>query len=64
MTGLNPTPQTPGIHIASATGSKPARASAVCHCGASATATGPEQVQRLAEGWNTHHGPAHQGAAT
>ncbi|CAL9303167.1 hypothetical protein SUDANB91_03584 [Streptomyces sp. SudanB91_2054] len=58
---LTPTQAAPGLHISKPTPDAPAIGSAVCHCGASATATGDAQVQRLVQGWEANHGSAHQG---
>jgi hypothetical protein len=55
MTDLTPTPERPGLHINPARG----RAAAVCHCGASATATGDAEVRALVSGWEANHGSAH-----
>ncbi|MDI3418572.1 hypothetical protein [Streptomyces luteolus] len=60
MTDLTPTPDRPGLHISKPSPSTPATASAVCHCGATATANGDNQVKALVDGWTTNHGPAHQ----
>ncbi|MEU2438516.1 hypothetical protein ABZ595_20425 [Streptomyces rubradiris] len=63
MSDLTPTPDRPGLHVAKASPNSPATGSAACHCGAHATATGDDQVKALVDGWNTHHGAAHnQGA--
>lgn len=59
MTDLTPTPERPGLHISKASPDEPATASAVCHCGASAQATGDAQVGALVAGWKADHGPAH-----
>ncbi|MDI3347744.1 hypothetical protein ACFVS5_16370 [Streptomyces albidoflavus] len=59
MSDLTPTPDRPGLHVSKPSPSVPATASAVCHCGASATATGDDQVRALVEGYTNHHGPAH-----
>ncbi|MFF9146165.1 hypothetical protein ACF1BN_15020 [Streptomyces sp. NPDC014861] len=59
MSDLNPTSSSPGLHVSKPSPSEPATASAVCHCGASATAKGDAQVGALVAGWNTNHGPAH-----
>nr|WP_307819137.1 hypothetical protein [Streptomyces sabulosicollis] len=59
MANLTPTPNTPGLHVSKPSPSAPARGSAVCHCGASATATGDAQVRALVEGYTANHGPAH-----
>lgn len=55
---LTPTPDKPGLHVSKPSPSTPAQASAVCHCGASASATG-DAVFRLVQGWEANHGPAH-----
>lgn len=60
MSDLTPTPDRPGLHITAATRTTPATASAVCPCGASATATGDSQVRALTAGYAAHHGPAHR----
>lgn len=59
MTDLTPTPDRPGLHISKHAPDQPATASAVCHCGASAAATGDAQVGALVAGWEAAHGPAH-----
>ena len=59
MADLTPTPERPGLHVSKPSPSDPATASAVCHCGASATATGDDQVRALVEGYTANHGPAH-----
>ncbi|MFK0296424.1 hypothetical protein ACIQU6_38960 [Streptomyces sp. NPDC090442] len=59
MADLTPTPDRPGLHVSKPSPSAPAEASAVCHCGARATATGDDQVRALVAGWDAHHGPAH-----
>ncbi|WP_078559612.1 hypothetical protein [Streptomyces sp. PRh5] len=59
MTDLTPTPATPGLHVSKPSPSAPARGSAVCRCGATATAVGDAQVLRLVRGWEANHGPAH-----
>lgn len=59
VTDLTPSPDRPGLHVTKTSPASPAQASAVCHCGATANATGDDQVRALVEGWNTHHGPAH-----
>lgn len=56
---LHPTPDKPGLHISKPGPNTPATGSAVCHCGASATANGDQQVKALVEGWDANHGPAH-----
>ncbi|MFF5701585.1 hypothetical protein ACFY7H_03660 [Streptomyces sp. NPDC012794] len=56
---LTPSPDRPGLHVSKPSPSTPATASAVCHCGASATAKGDAQVGALVAGWNTNHGSAH-----
>ncbi|MFE1267274.1 hypothetical protein [Streptomyces sp. NPDC058758] len=60
MAKLTPSPDRPGLHVSKLSPSEPATASAVCHCGATATATGDAQVGALVAGWNAHHGPAHK----
>lgn len=60
MADLTPTPDRPGLHVSKPSPSVPATASAVCHCGASATARGDDQVKALVEGYTAHHGPAHE----
>lgn len=57
---LAPTQNTPGLHISKPSPSEPATASAVCHCGATASAKGDAQVGALVAGWNASHGPAHR----
>ncbi|MFI8516194.1 hypothetical protein ACIGHB_34230 [Streptomyces sp. NPDC085460] len=59
MSDLTPTSSSPGLHVSKPSPSEPATASAVCHCGASATAKGDAQVGALVAGWNTNHGSAH-----
>ena len=59
MADLTPTPERPGLHVSKPDPDLPATGSAVCHCGASATASGDEQVLRLVQGWEADHGPAH-----
>ena len=59
MSDLTPTPDRPGLHVAKPSPNEPAHGSAVCHCGASAKATGDAQVRLLVEGWTANHGPAH-----
>ncbi|MEY2231383.1 MULTISPECIES: hypothetical protein [Streptomyces] len=59
MAKLTPTNNTPGLHISKPSASEPATASAVCHCGASASAKGDAQVGALVAGWNANHGSAH-----
>ncbi|WP_274914530.1 hypothetical protein [Streptomyces sp. WZ-12] len=59
MADLTPTPDRPGLHVSKPSPSAPAQASAVCHCGARATAHGDDQVRRLVQGWEANHGPAH-----
>ncbi|MER7183789.1 hypothetical protein ABT404_30675 [Streptomyces hyaluromycini] len=54
MSDLRPTSDTPGLWIGNG------KAAAVCHCGASATAKGDDQVRCLVQGWEANHGPAHQ----
>ncbi|MFE5164000.1 hypothetical protein ACFRNT_37055 [Streptomyces sp. NPDC056697] len=62
MADLTPTPNTPGLHVSKPSPSAPAQGSAVCHCGASATATGDAQVVALVQGYTANHGPAHHKA--
>ncbi|MET3982412.1 hypothetical protein ABIC27_000249 [Streptomyces sp. PvR034] len=57
---LTPTNDAPGLHVSKPSPSEPATASAVCHCGASATAKGDAQVSALVAGWNANHGSAHR----
>ncbi|MFB7546053.1 hypothetical protein [Streptomyces sp. NPDC056154] len=59
MTDLSPTPDRPGLHVSKLSPNTPATGSAVCHCGASATATGDAQVKALVDGWTANHGAAH-----
>ncbi|MEU0728304.1 hypothetical protein [Streptomyces sp. NPDC006140] len=59
MGDLTPTPDRPGLHISKPSPNAPAQGSAVCHCGASATATGDNQVRLLVQGWEANHGSAH-----
>ncbi|MEU9329508.1 hypothetical protein AB0D91_37905 [Streptomyces canus] len=59
MADLTPTPERPGLHISKPSPYEPATASAVCHCGASATAAGDDQVKALVDGYTANHGPAH-----
>ncbi|MFI9769443.1 hypothetical protein ACIHJG_21605 [Streptomyces sp. NPDC052415] len=59
MADLTPTPDRPGLHVSKPSPAAPATASAVCHCGASATASGDDQVRALVEGYTANHGPAH-----
>ncbi|KMS69710.1 hypothetical protein ACM01_33975 [Streptomyces viridochromogenes] len=59
MADLTPTPDRPGLHVSKPSPNTPATGSAVCHCGASATATGDAQVRLLVQGWDANHGPAH-----
>ena len=59
MSDLTPTPERPGLHVSKPSPDAPATGSAVCHCGASATATGDAQVRLLVQGWEANHGPAH-----
>ncbi|MFF0432378.1 hypothetical protein ACFYU9_09185 [Streptomyces sp. NPDC004327] len=59
MAGLAPTQSAPGLHISKPSPSEPATASAVCHCGATASAEGDAQVGALVAGWNANHGLAH-----
>ncbi|WP_330297767.1 hypothetical protein [Streptomyces sp. NBC_00503] len=56
---LTPSSDRPGLHISKPSPNAPAEASAVCHCGASATATGDSHVGALVAGWNANHGTAH-----
>ncbi|MGI3197673.1 hypothetical protein ACRJ4W_01305 [Streptomyces sp. GLT-R25] len=60
MADLTPTADRPGLHVSKPSPDAPATGSAVCHCGASATATGDGQVRLLVEGWTANHGPAHR----
>jgi hypothetical protein len=60
MADLTPTPDRPGLHVSKSSPNTPATGSAICHCGASATATGDAQVRLLVQGWDANHGPAHQ----
>ncbi|MEU3342590.1 hypothetical protein [Streptomyces sp. NPDC006668] len=60
MADLTPTPERPGLHVSKPSSNAPATASAVCHCGASATAKGDAQVKALVEGYTANHGPAHR----
>ncbi|MFF9527518.1 hypothetical protein ACF1DV_36975 [Streptomyces achromogenes] len=59
MSDLTPSPDRPGLHVAKPSPNAPATGSAVCHCGARATATGDDQVKALVDGWTAHHGAAH-----
>ncbi|MEU4952786.1 hypothetical protein [Streptomyces lavendulae] len=59
MKNLAPTSDAPGLHVSKPSPSEPATASAVCHCGASATAKGDTQVGALVAGWTANHGTAH-----
>jgi hypothetical protein len=59
VSDLTPSQDRPGLHIAKPSPHAPATGSAVCHCGARATATGDDQVKAMVDGWNTHHGSAH-----
>ncbi|MET8566801.1 hypothetical protein [Streptomyces sp. NPDC004783] len=59
MANLTPTQTAPGLHISKPSPDTPATGSALCHCGASATASGDAQVQRLVQGWQESHGSAH-----
>ncbi|MFD3341207.1 hypothetical protein ACIP29_18840 [Streptomyces coelicoflavus] len=61
MGDLTPTQASPGLHISKPSPDAPATGSAVCHCGASASATGDAQVQGLVQGWEANHGAAHRG---
>lgn len=64
MANLTPTPDSPGLHVSKPSPSTPARGSAVCHCGASASATGDTEVRALVEGYTANHGPAHRNGGT
>ncbi|WEV26675.1 hypothetical protein OYE22_16815 [Streptomyces sp. 71268] len=64
MANLTPNPNVPGVHVSKPSPNAPATGSAVCHCGARATATGDDQVRALVEGYTKHHGPAHHKGAT
>ncbi|MFI0225080.1 hypothetical protein [Streptomyces lydicus] len=59
MADLTPTPDRPGLHVSKPSPSATPTASAVCHCGARATATGDSQVKALVDGYTVNHGPAH-----
>ncbi|QEU79893.1 hypothetical protein [Streptomyces subrutilus] len=59
MPNLTPANNAPGLHVSKPSPSEPATASAVCHCGASATAKGDAQVGALVSGWTANHGAAH-----
>lgn len=59
MTDLTPTPDKPGLHVSKPSPSVPAQASAACHCGATANATGDDQVRALVQAYTDNHGPAH-----
>ncbi|WP_069765682.1 hypothetical protein [Streptomyces sp. LUP47B] len=59
MADLTPSPDSPGLHVSKPSPSEPATASAVCHCGASATATGDDEVKALVDGYTANHGSAH-----
>ncbi|MFJ6130844.1 hypothetical protein ACIQKE_37895 [Streptomyces griseoviridis] len=59
MSNLTPTHDRPGLHVSKPSPSTPATATAVCHCGESATATGDAQVKTLVDGYTANHGPAH-----
>ncbi|MFC9131641.1 hypothetical protein ACFT4A_33055 [Streptomyces sp. NPDC057099] len=59
MGDLTPNPDRPGLHISKPSPDAPARGSAVCHCGARATANGDAQVRLLVQGWESNHGSAH-----
>ncbi|MFB6480311.1 hypothetical protein ACFCXF_10995 [Streptomyces virginiae] len=61
MAKLTPTNSAPGLHVSKPSPSEPATASAVCHCGAAASAKGDTQVGALVAGWNANHGSAHAG---
>jgi hypothetical protein len=60
VSDLTPTPDSPGLHVSKPSPSAPARASAVCRCGATATASGDTAVRALVEGYTANHGPAHR----
>ncbi|MGW2207341.1 hypothetical protein [Streptomyces sp. NPDC001774] len=64
MPDLTPTPDRPGLHVSKPSPSEPATASAVCHCGATASAKGDTQVGALVAGWNANHGSAHANGGT
>ncbi|MFI5862115.1 hypothetical protein [Streptomyces sp. NPDC051546] len=64
MATLVPTSSAPGLHVSKPSPSEPATASAVCHCGASASAKGDVQVGALVAGWNANHGSAHNAGGT
>ncbi|MEU8529222.1 hypothetical protein AB0C77_27085 [Streptomyces sp. NPDC048629] len=59
MADLTPTQNAPGLHVSKHSPSEPATASAVCHCGATASANGDTQVAALVAGWTANHGSAH-----
>ncbi|MBV7697594.1 hypothetical protein [Streptomyces sp. TRM70350] len=59
MADLTPTPDRPGLHVSKPSPSAPPTATAVCHCGASASARGDAQVRALVDGYTANHGPAH-----
>ncbi|MFH9998595.1 hypothetical protein ACH4NR_00060 [Streptomyces globisporus] len=59
MVDLTPTLNRPGLHVSKPSPNTPATGSAVCHCGATATATGDNQVRALVEGYTANHGAAH-----
>ncbi|MFE6767458.1 hypothetical protein ACFVFD_00610 [Streptomyces fimicarius] len=59
MADLTPTSDRPGLHVSKPSPNTPATGSAVCHCGAKATATGDNQVRALVEGYTANHGSAH-----
>ncbi|MEV6954952.1 hypothetical protein [Streptomyces sp. NPDC051183] len=56
---LTPSSDRPGLHVSKPSPDAPATGSAVCHCGATATAKGDAQVGALVAGWNANHGSAH-----
>lgn len=56
---LAPSNDAPGLRVSKPSPSEPATASAVCHCGASASAKGDAQVGALVAGWNANHGSSH-----
>ncbi|MGW0597221.1 hypothetical protein ACWD11_08745 [Streptomyces sp. NPDC002776] len=59
MADLTPTPDRPGLHVSKPSSFATATASAVCHCGARATAKGDAQVKTLVDDYTANHGPAH-----
>ncbi|MET7764907.1 hypothetical protein ABZS71_23890 [Streptomyces sp. NPDC005393] len=59
MADLTPSQATPGLHVSKPSPDAPATGSAVCHCGASATASGDAQVRLLVQGWEANHSSAH-----